>query len=386
MKKNKINRNIINLGFVSLLTDISSEMIFSILPVFMSSVLMLDKAMIGLIEGISESASSIFKFFSSKTEKIFKSNKKVILLGYGLSTFVKPFFAVATNWWQVLLFRFGDRIGKGIRGPARDSIIANSSNKQNRGFSFGLHRTMDSIGAVIGPLIAFFILASFNDNYNLVFLASFVPGFLAVLIIWFFVKDSKKPKENKKIENKKEASTEAKYKYNWFLASASLFAIGNMSFAFLLIRAQEIGIGLEFIPIAYLLYNLSYSIFSIPFGKLSDKIGKINSLSIAFFIFSIVFAGFVFIDEIWLAVLFLIIYGIGMTGIDTVQRVIASEIVPKDKRTGAFGTYQGTIGILALPASLIAGFLWSGFGASYAFLFSFIMSLLAALLLQKIRK
>ncbi|MFA5049817.1 MAG: MFS transporter [Candidatus Micrarchaeia archaeon] len=382
--KSKINRNILNLGFVSLLTDISSEMIFSILPVFMSSVLMLDKSVIGLIEGVSESSSSIFKFFSSKSEKLFGGSKRVILFGYGLSTFVKPLFAFASNWWQVLLFRFGDRVGKGIRGPARDSIIANSSNRNNRGFSFGLHRTMDSAGAVIGPLVAFFILAYFNNNYNLVFFSSFIPGILAVLIIWFFVNEKKKTA--KKILEKEEVGSKNSCKYNWFLVSVSLFALGNMSFAFLLIRVQEIGVEIEFIPIAYLLYNLSYMSFSIPFGKLSDRIGKINSLSVAFFIFAVVFAGFVFINEVWLAVLFLIIYGVGMAGIDTIQRVVASEIVPKEKRTSSFGTYQGLVGILALPASLIAGSLWGGLGFNYAFLFSFIMSLAAVLVLQEVKK
>ncbi|MEM0360610.1 MAG: MFS transporter [Candidatus Diapherotrites archaeon] len=377
----KLKKNVLVLGLVSLLTDISSEMIFSILPVFMSSVLMLDKAVIGLIEGIAESSASVFKLLSAKAEKFLGKKKTVILFGYGLSTVVKPLFAFATNWWQLLLFRFGDRAGKGLRGPARDSIIADSSAQQTRGFSFGFHRTMDTIGAIIGPLLAFLILSLLSQNFRLVFLLSFIPAFLAVLIILFFVKEEKNPvKDN--IKEKTLQNTE----YKWFLLSASVFALGNLSFAFLLIRIQDLGLPVAFIPLAYLFFNISYAFFAIPFGKLADKIGRIKALALSFALFSLTFTGFALAKEAWIAIILLAVYGIATAGTETVQRTIASEIVPKQKRTGSLGTYQGITGLLLLPASIIAGILWSLAGAETAFAFSAITSISALAPLYKIQK
>ncbi|MCX8158196.1 MAG: MFS transporter [Candidatus Diapherotrites archaeon] len=373
----KINKNIFTLGFVSLLTDISSEMIFSILPVFMSSVLMIDKSIIGLIEGLAESAASISKLFSAKLERVFKSKKKTILLGYGLSTLVKPLFVFATVWWQILIIRFLDRVGKGIRGPARDAMIADYSNSKNRGISFGFHRMMDTIGAVIGPVFAFLILSLYVKNFNLVFLFSFVPALVALLIIFFFVNEKKIfviKKESKFIDLEDR-------NYKFFVFSSSIFALGNMSFAFLLIRIQELGLPIAFVPLAYVLLNISYSFFAIPFGRLADKIGRIKTLSLAFSLFSITFLSFYLFKDVWLAILLLVVYGAATAGVETTQRIIASEIVPRDKRTKAIGLYQGITGLLLLPASLIAGFLWSSFGAEVAFCFSAFTSAIAVILI-----
>jgi len=383
----KFNKNVFVLGIVSLLTDISSEMIFSILPVFMSSVLMLDKTLIGLIEGIAEATANVSKIFAAKIEKIFKKKKTVILWGYSFSAIVKPLFAIATNWWQILLFRFGDRIGKGIRGPPRDAMIADSTSRENRGYWFGFHRMMDRLGAIIGPIIAFVMLSFFDQKFNIVFLASFIPAIIAVLIILFFVKEETETTEKKdEFAKKTENQVYDNQTYKWFFISSCVFALGNMSFAFLLIRIQEIGLPIALVPIAYLLYNISYSAFSIPFGKMADKIGRKKTLSLAGGIFAASFAILAFSKDLNIAILILALYGIGIAGIETTQRIIASEIVPKEKRTGAIGTYQGITGLLLLPASLIAGFLWSSFGANIAFAFSAITSVAAVFLLQKIKQ
>lgn len=378
-KRLLVKRNVWALGIVSLLTDISSEMVFSVLPVFMSSVLMLDKALIGLIEGVAESSASVSKLLAERTERLAGSRKRAIILGYGISTLLKPFFAVANLWWQVLVFRTGDRIGKGLRGPPRDAIIANSVSDEERGFAFGLHRAMDTTGAVIGPILAFLILSAFSGRFDIVFLSSFVPAALALIVIWLFVK------ERRVVQEKKEPAV-MRGSYRWFLASASLFALGNLSFAFLLIRVQELGVALELIPLAYLMYTIPYALAAIPFGRLADRIGRSAALSVSLILFALVFSGFAFVSDITAAIFLLALYGVSTAGTDTIQRIIASELVPKQRRTGSLGTYQGITGMLAFPASLVAGVLWSGLGHEYAFGFAALMSLLALAALTRISR
>ncbi len=378
--KEKIKKNVFVLGFASLLTDISSEMIFAILPVFMSSVLLLDKTAIGLIEGLGESSASMSKLVSARVQKIFGSKKRLVIFGYSLSTIVKPLFAFASTWWQILFIRAFDRAGKGLRGPPRDAIIADSTDQKTQGFYFGFHRTMDSIGAVIGPLIAFFLLSIFEKNFNIIFLFSFIPAFFAVLLIFFFVKE-----EQKSLHAKEEKKEFDKNKYNWFLLCSIIFAIGNRSVSFLLIRIQELGLSIALVPLAYLLFNASYALFSIPFGKLSDKIGPKKALSIAFLTFSVSFAGFSLVENTALAILLLSLHGFAVAGIETTQRVIAAQTVSQEKRTSGFGTYQGITGILLLPASLTTGALWSIFGAPAAFAFSALTSITAAILISRLK-
>lgn len=375
----KIRRNVWILGIVSLLTDISSEMIFSILPVFMSSVLMLDKSVIGLIEGLAEASSSVFKLASERISRLLGSRKRTILLGYGLSTILKPLFAFASTWWMVLLVRFGDRAGKGLRGPARDAIIADSSPKADRGSSFGLHRSMDTIGAIIGPIAAFFILSAYAGAFELVFLLSFIPAALAVAVIWLFVK------KTDGTEKAKQAKTIKAGNYRWFLGSAAIFALANISFAFLIIRVQELGLPLEYAPLAYLAFTVPYALSAIPFGRFADRFGRINAISVSFALFIAVFAGLAVTNDIWAGVALLVVYGVGTAGVDTTQRIIASEIVPARKRVGSLGTYQGVAGLLALPASVMAGTIWSVFGAEYAFGLSAFLCLASLLATQKLR-
>jgi MFS family permease len=377
----KLNKNIFLLGFVSMLTDISSEMVFSILPIFMSSVLMLDKFFIGLIEGVAEAAANLSKFLSPILEKKFKK-KQVILFGYTLSTFLKPLFAFANSGVFVFFLRTFERVGKGVRGPVRDSMLADFSSPKIRGKAFGLHRMMDTLGAVIGPFFAFLILSIYTNDFSLVFLLSFIPGILSVLLLYLFVQEPKPLGKNSK--NNHAEKNIRKDSYAWFLLSASFFAIGNMSFAFFLIRVQELGMKIAFVPLAYLLFNITYAIFSIPFGALADRIGGVRALSIAYLLFFFAFLMFALSSDVLLSVFALVIYGMATAGSETLQRMIASQIVPKDKRTGGFATYQGITGILVLPASLIAGFLWSAFSPAAAFAFSAACSLLALLFVQKV--
>lgn len=379
----KINKNIFLLGFVSMLTDISSEIVFSILPIFMSAVLMLDKFFIGLIEGTAEATASLSKFISPWLEKKLKGKKPVILLGYGISAFLRPFFAFATSGISVFIIRVFERVGKGIRGPARDAIVADFSSEKSRGKAFGLHRMMDTVGAIIGPFLAFLLLSMYTNSFSLVFLLSFIPGILTVLLIYFFIKEPKRPAIKQKscrVENKILDGS-----YKWFLLSASFFILGSMSFAFLLIRVQELGMKVAFVPLAYLIYNIAYALSAIPFGSFADRIGSTKALSVAYVLFFVAFLGFALSTEIWALLVFLTLYGIATAGSETLQRTLASQIVPKEKRTGGFATYQGITGFFILPASAIAGFLWSSFSPTHAFLFSAFCSVLALLSLQMVK-
>ncbi len=377
----KLNKNIILLGFVSMLTDISSEMVFSILPVFMSAGLMLDKFFIGLIEGVADATANLSKFLSPFLEKKFKK-KPVILFGYALSAFLKPLFAFANSGVFVFFLRAFERVGKGIRGPARDAMVADLSSSKIRGKAFGLHRMMDTLGAVMGPFFAFLILSFYTNDFSLVFLLSFIPGILSVLLLYFFVSEPK-PREKNSKNNHSEISI-AKGSYNWFLLSASFFALGSMSFAFLLIRVQELGMKIAFVPLAYLLFNVVYAVFSIPFGALADRIGSVRAISLAYLLFFFAFLIFALSNDVLFSVIALVVYGMATAGSETLQRTLASQIVPKEKMTGGFATYQGITGLLLLPASLVAGFLWSAFSPSAAFIFSAACSLLALLFVQKV--
>ncbi len=379
----KLDKNITLLGIISMLNDIASEMVFSVLPIFMSTVLMLDKSVIGLIEGVAESASSVFKIVSGKITG--KNKKPVILFGYSLSTLCKPMFAVANSWWMLLLVRTADRAGKGIRSPPRDTLIADYTEKKLRGEAFGFHRMMDTMGAVIGPLIAFVLLGYFALSYQQMFLLAVIPGLLSVGVLHFFVKEheGKKQKESEKgwVEN----PTLEKNNSKWFVLGASVFALGNFSFAFVLIRANELGVGVEYVPLAYLLFNLMYAVFSIPFGEFADRIGSKLALKIAYLVFGVAFVGLGFASEIWQIVLLVCLYGAATAGFETIQRAVGSKLVSREKRAGLFGNYQGLSGLMALPASLIAGVLWQVFGATFAFAFSGVTSVVAILILGNMK-
>ncbi|MBI4052871.1 MAG: MFS transporter [Candidatus Diapherotrites archaeon] len=379
----KIKPNVFVLGIVSLLTDISSEMIFSILPAFMSGVLLLDKAAIGMIEGIAGSTASVFSLLAPKLEKFFGKKKSAMIFGYGLSAIAKPFFALSTVWWHVLAVRFVDRAGKGLRGPPRDALIADSSDKSSRGFSFGVHRAMDTLGAIIGPLLAFAILAVFSGNFRLVFLLSFIPAVVALVAIFVLVREP--AAKNAKASEEKVLAGEGTGYRRFFLASC-VFAAGNMSLAFLLIRIQELGMPIAFVPLAYLAFNIAYALFTVPLGRLADRFGRKNGLSVSFALFAVSFALLAISNEIWIAVVLLLLYGIATAGTETIQRTIASELVPKEKRTGAIATYQGITGLLLLPASIIAGVLWGAFGAQAAFAFSALASATAIVVLNAGKK
>ncbi|MBU1017511.1 MFS transporter [Patescibacteria group bacterium] len=377
--KQKPQKNVFRLGLASFFTDMSSEMIFPVLPIFLSTVLGANMAVIGLIEGVAESAAALLKLFSGWLSDKVGKKKPLIIAGYSLSAFTKPLLALATHWGHVLIIRFSDRVGKGLRTAPRDSLIAASVDKGERGVKFGLHRTMDTAGAIVGTLIAFFILQKFlGDAFRLIFLLSIIPGLIAVLILIFGVKDVRQKTVNKKISFNFKACNPALKR---FLLAIAFFNLANFSYAFFILRANDIGLALFLIPIVYLVYNIVYAAFAIPMGKLSDRVGRKIVLIAGILLFGVTSLGFGFMATAITIWPLFALYGLFMAVTDGVSRAYVSDLAASDKRGLAFGTYHTIVGITVLPANLIGGFLWQTINVQAPFVYAAVFSVISALLL-----
>ncbi len=385
MQKKKLDKNVKALGLVSLFTDMSSQMIYPLLPIFLTSVLGVGIAFVGLLEGIAESTASILKVFSGWYSDRLKKRKPIIFAGYGLSTIGKPFLYLATAGWHVLLVRFVDRVGKGIRTSPRDALIAGSCSADDRGRAFGVQRAMDRTGAFIGPLIAFAILpllnGDLNDKLRMVFLLAFLPALVAVLVVIFLVKDKPQPQEPP--EHKPAAwgrGTSRDFKV--FVVVLAVFTLGNSSNAFLILRARDLGLEVALIPILWLMYNFVCSISAIPFGHLSDKIGRKKTTLLGFGVYSLVYLGFAFSRTQGLIWLFMAIYGVYYGLSEGVLRAYVADLVEDESvMATAYGIYHTVTGLCMLPASLIMGILWQQFNPTIAFSVGAAIALIAAVAL-----
>jgi len=377
-KKLKIPKNVFILGLVSFFNDIASEMIYPLVPIFLTSVLGAPVSIVGLIEGIAESIASILKVISGWMSDKLQKRKSFVISGYSLSAFSKIIFSLAYSWPVVLLARFIDRFGKGTRTSARDALITESSESSARGRTFGFHRAMDTMGAVIGPLLAIVAIRILNENYRFVFLLSFIPAFIGVLLLFFFVKER---------ANKSKSTVDFQFKwksldpsFKVFLFISFIFALGNSSNAFLILRAQNLGLSVTMVMLAYVLFNFVYAVFSLPAGIISDKIGSKKILLAGFLLFAVIYFFFGQITKsifIWLLFPF---YGIYMALTEGIAKAYISNLIPTEKAGTAFGIYQTTIGLCTFFASWIAGLLWSYVSISAPFIFGSIMAILAAIL------
>jgi len=381
MQKSKLNRNIFVLGLTSLFTDISSEMIYPLLPVFLSSTLGVSTAFIGLLEGIAESTASILKVFSGWFSDKLHKRKPIIVLGYSLSTIGKPFLFLAAAGWHVLLVRFIDRFGKGIRTPPKDALIADSSLANERGKAFGIQRAMDRAGAVLGPLIAFAILPLLNNNLRMVFLLAFIPAFIAVLILIFFLKE--KPSVRTTSEEKKTTGLHLSKNFKIFILVIAVFTLGNSSDAFLLLRAKELGLKVTLIPILWLVYNLAGSLTATPLGSLSDKIGRKKTVVLGFLFYSTVYWGFAFANTQILLWFLMALYGCYYGLSEGVLRAYVADLVEDSSVLATvYGIYNTVVGIFIFPASFIMGILWQNFNSTVAFSFGASLALISAICLS----
>ena len=371
-------RNVFVAGLVSFFMDLSSEMIYPLVPLFLSNVLGVNKSVIGLIEGIAESTASLLKVFSGWFSDRIGSRKWLMAAGYGISTLSRPIVALATGWQHVMGSRFMDRVGKGVRTAPRDAIIAESTEKTHFGRAFGIHRSMDTMGAVVGPAMAFFLLGIFS-NYRSVFWLSMIPGAIAVLLIIFFITEKKKAVATYK-ERPKLTLKHFDWRFKYFVAIATVFAIGNSSDVFLILRAQQIGIPTLMIPVVYLVFNLIYSLSSIPAGIAADRFGKKRVILLGFILFAILYYGFATAKDttdIWVLFGF---YGVFMGLTEGIQKAFLSTIIPPDFKATAFGIYNTVVGLAMFPASLIGGWLWDHVSPAATFYYGAITASLSAVL------
>jgi MFS family permease len=384
--KNKfgISKNIFALGLVSFFNDVASEMIYPIVPIFLTSILGAPVAIVGLIEGIAESTASILKVVSGWLSDKFQRRKPFVVAGYSFSAISKIILSLAFSWPLVLMARFIDRFGKGTRTSARDALIAESSENSVRGRAFGFHRALDTLGAVVGPMIALLAIHFLDNNFRLIFFLAFIPAFIGVLLLLFIVK-----------EKKKETNSFSTFRFNWhnldqsfkiFLLISFIFALGNSSDAFLILRAQNLGLSLTLVVLAYVLFNFTYAVFSIPAGIISDKIGPRKVLLAGFLLFSAVYLFFGLVNSSLFLWLLFPVYGLYMALTEGVGKAYISNLVPQEKTGTAFGVYQTTIGLITFFASLIAGLLWTYIGVSAPFIFGSIMAVISAFLFVVLEK
>ena len=370
-------RNILFTGLTSFLTDTSVKMIYSVMPMFLMSI-GASKASLGLIEGVAESTASLIKALSGFWSDRIGKNKPFMLAGYALSAIILPFYALVISPMQVLLLRFAERFGKGIRTAPRDSLIAGSVTNNETGKGFGLQKAMDNSGAIAGPLIAFAILSLFPDNYRLIFLIAGLPALAGVFVIIFGIKEAKK---NKTELIRKFRFGDFSKRYWFFLAIIFIFTLGNSTDALLLVKANEAGIKVAFIPLVYLITNVVSVIAAIPAGMLSDRIGKEKLLIAGFLIYAVVY--FLFGTDVGEGTLFILfaLYGLYSAATDGIQKAFVADVADANKKGTALGIYNAILGITLLPASLIAGFLYDRVNSSVPFMFGSAMALLAAILM-----
>ncbi len=373
------DRNVTIAGLVSFFMDVSTEMIYPLVPLFLANVLNVNKSIIGLIEGIAESTASLLKVFSGWFSDRIGNRKWFMAAGYGISTLSRPIVAIATTWHHVMGSRFMDRFGKGVRTAPRDAIIAESTNKAFLGRAFNFHRSLDTMGAVVGPAAAFFFLGIFSNDYRKVFWLSMIPGAIAVLLIIFFITEKKKSFKDRS-KRPKLTLKHFDWRFKFFVAIATLFAIGNSSDVFLILRAQQIGISPAMIPVVYLLFNLVYSFSAIPVGIVADRFGRKRIILLGFVLFAIVYYGFAVVNDpitIWVLFAF---YGIFMGLTEGIQKAFLATIIPSGFKATAFGVYNTAVGLAMFPASLIGGLLWDNISPSATFYFGVITATLSAVL------
>ena len=422
----KIPRSVFFLGLVSFFNDVAAEMIYPIVPIFLTTILGAPVSILGFIEGVAEGTAALgkllFGYLSDKVQK----RKVFVVAGYSFSTISKLLVGLATFWPAVLFARFIDRLGKGVRTSDRDSILLQNTNKKNKGFIFGFHRAFDSGGAVLGPIFALILLSLLKENIRLIFFIAFVPSVIGLILLIIFVKEKKTTSAGKLKEGNfrgegknfgisalesagKTAWREGvrlaesqnflpdlsenrldKLKSIWkninpsfklFFLISILFSLGNSSDVFLILRAKNLGLTTGLVIVTYILYNLSQTIFAAPAGKLADKIGARRVFAGGLLVFAFVYFAFGIINNpVYIWFLFPV-YGLYIAATDGVSKAYISEFIKEEQSGTYFGLYQTGIALSAFFASFIGGILWNKIAPSATFYYGSLMSLLAFFIL-----
>lgn len=391
-KLKSLPQNVWAVGITSFLMDVSSEMIINIIPLFLANIVGASTGLIGFIEGIGESTASMLKLVSGWISDKLRARKWLAVFGYGLSAFTKPFFYLASSWGVVAGIKWLDRVGKGIRTSPRDALVADSVTKETRGIAFGLQKSLDSAGAVLGFIIATLVVWFTQKNamylsrntFQIIVLFSIIPAILSVVSLAVGSKDVRVNNERKlpTITFKKLGKP-----FLLYLFIVSLFTLGNSSDAFLVLRAQNLGVSVIGIFLMLALFKFVYSITAIPAGGLSDTVGRRKIIIFGWLIYAVLYLGFAFATTGWHVALLYVVYGLYYGLAFGTASAFVADLVPAEMRGTAYGTYNAVIGLLAFPASALAGVLWQGigswhgFGPSAPFLFGGLLSLIAVLLM-----
>jgi len=380
-----LTRNVVILGFVSLLNDGASEMIYPLLPVFLTAVLGAGPAALGIIEGVAEATASLLKLYSGYLSDRVKRRKGWIVAGYSLSNVIRPLIAFSSSWLHVLALRFSDRVGKGLRTSPRDAIIADSTPPEYRGMAYGFHRAMDHGGAIVGPLLATALLLVYNNDLKTVFLLSFIPGLLAVLLLLFGLRE--KPAAGPRAAspstfNFRSAWAEMPAGFRKYLFIILIFTLGNSTDAFLLLRAQQLGVSVAFLPIIWVVLHIVKMGFSVPGGVLSDRIGRKKVIVAGWLVYALVYAGFGAASAQWHAWALFAVYGIYFGLTEGAEKALVADFAPVHLRGSSFGLFHLIVGAGALPASLLFGLVWQKFGSAAAFGMGACLALAASVMLS----
>lgn len=375
-------RNVLGMGFISLMNDVASEMIYPLLPVFLTGVLHASAAAIGIIEGVAETTVSLIKYFAGLYSDRLRRRKPVFALGYGIANIVRPLVGLATSWHQVLLIRFADRVGKGVRSAPRDALLADSVEKENLGLAFGFQRTMDHVGALSGPLIATLLLY-YGLTLRSIFLLAIVPGVITVVLAVYLVKERAHTGSGgvKKIS----LSSIKDPGFMWYLVTVAVFTLGNSTDAFLLLKAQKAGVSVAMLPLLWAMLHFSKAAFSMPGGYLSDRLGRKPVIILGWFTYALVYAGFAWAGTGMAVWALFFAYGLYFGLCEGVEKAFVADLMPAQVRGSAYGAYSLAVSITALPASVIFGLVWQAYGDRAAFLMGSGLALAASLMLLFVR-
>lgn len=380
MNKDNSQKTIRTFALASFLNDLGSDIIYPIWPLFVTSVLHANMAVLGFIDGLGDAIVSISQAASGYFSDKIRKRKIFIWTGYLFGSISRIGYALSTVWQHLIPFRILDRAGK-IRGAPRDAIIADISTKENRGRNFGLLRMLDNLGAVCGILICIFFVELLG--YRTLFMLAAIPSAIGALLILFLIKERKA--EQQKIY-KGLSFKDLDRNFLLFLVLSAIFALGAFSYSFLLIYAKQFGFTLTFVPVLYLIFTAVASLFSLPFGKLSDKVGRKKVLMLAFLLWGLVCLSFIVWQSYFSIMLAFIIYGAHKAALDTVQKTFVAELAPPQYKASSLGGFQMVIGLCALPASFIAGMLWEKVSLYTPFYFSLALTIISSLLLLAVRE
>lgn len=378
-----VKRTVFFLGLTSLFADVSSEMVYPYLVIYMSTILNVGTIPIGIVEGLAESTASISKVFSGWISDRIGKRKGLTLIGYGIGVISRPLLAFTRTWPQIAFLRFFDRLGKGTRTSPRDALIADITAEEQRGRAFGIHRTLDTVGAVLGPAAALLVLLLMGrQNYRALFIIAGVPALIAVLLLAIFVREARHreaPAERPRI-----TLTAFSGRFKFFVIIATIFAIGNSSDVFLFLRAKQLGASNFIIALLYLSYNIVYALGSTPAGIFSDRVGRRVVLVIGYLVFAAVYLGFALTSSATFLLPLFMAYGLYPALTEAVQRAFAADMVPEVFRATGIGTFHFFVGLAAFPASFIGGLLWHYVAPEATFIYGAIMAALAIVLLTTV--